>query len=68
MQHLNKWNHFEFKPKMDLALYENWGMSWFGWMKLYDLAKPVFFCIADFFPHLNSNIATIIWWFGNLVD
>ena len=68
MQHLNKWNHFKFKPKIDLALYENWGMSWFGWMKVYDLAKRIFFCITDFFPHLNNNIASIIWWFGNLVD
>ena len=39
MQHLNEWNHFEFKPKIELALYENWEMSWFGWMKVYyDLA------------------------------
>ena len=61
MQHLKKWNHFEFKPKVDLAVYENGGMPWFGWMKVFDLAERFFF----FFFRLNSNIATIIWWFGD---
>ena len=66
MQHLKKWNHFEFKFKVDLAVYENGGMPWFGWMKVFDLAEWIFFCIADFFFFgLNSNIASIIWWFGD---
>ena len=43
-------------------------MSRFDWMKVYDLAKRIFFVLLNFFPHLNSNIVTIIWWFGNLVD
>ena len=67
MQHLKKWNHFEFKFEVDLAVYENGGMPWFGWMKVFDLAEWIFFCIADFFFFfgLNTNIASIIWWFGD---
>ena len=49
MQHLMKWNHFEFKPKVDLAVYENGGMPWFGWMKVFDLVEQMFFVLLIFF-------------------
>ena len=51
MQHSIKLNHFEFKPKVDLAVYENWGVDVLIWLdESFELAEWMYFYIADFFP------------------